>query len=81
MAVDSITTRKAMVIGTLSYSRRDLEEKRDQNEMINVKVIGMLILTDDITPDLALETIKSLTVRGVFKAPDDVKQALEDRLH
>jgi Arc/MetJ-type ribon-helix-helix transcriptional regulator len=80
-AVDSITTRKAMVIGTLSYSRRDLEEKRDQNEMINVKVIGMLILTDDITPDLALETIKSLTVRGVFKAPDDVKQALEDRLH
>jgi Arc/MetJ-type ribon-helix-helix transcriptional regulator len=80
-AVDSITTRKSMVIGTLSLSRKELEQKRIENEMINVKVIGMLILTDDITPELALETIKSVTVRGVFKAPEDVKQALSDRLH
>jgi len=79
--VDSITSRKSMVIGTLGYQRRDLEEKRDKNEMINVKVIGMFILADDVTPDLALDTIESVTVRGVFKAPDDVKAALSDRLH
>lgn len=80
-AVDSITSRKSMVIGTLSFTRHELEQKRDENEMINVKVIGMLILTDDVTPQLALDTIQSLTVRGVFKAPDDVKEALVDRLH
>lgn len=79
--VDSITTRKSMVIGTLSYNRHDLEEKRDENEMINVKVIGMFILADDVTPQLSLDTIQSVTVRGVFKAPDDVKDALIDRLH
>ncbi|MFN2304477.1 MAG: CopG family transcriptional regulator [Anaerolineales bacterium] len=79
-AVDSISTRKSMVIGTLTYNRRELEQKRDDNEMINVKVIGMFILTDDVTPQLALDTIQSVTVRGVFKAPEDVKQALEDRL-
>jgi Arc/MetJ-type ribon-helix-helix transcriptional regulator len=80
-AVDSISTRKSMVIGTLGYSRKDLEHKRENNEMVNVKVIGMFILGDDITPELARETIQSVTVRGVFKAPDDVKEALEDRLH
>ena len=80
-AVDSITSRKSMVIGTLSYNRHDLEQKREDNETINVKVIGMFILTDDITPQLALDTIQSVTVRGVFKAPDDVKSALVDRLH
>ncbi|MBW6475428.1 MAG: hypothetical protein K0B14_20040 [Anaerolineaceae bacterium] len=80
-AVDSITSRKSMVIGTLSYNRHELEQKRDENEMINVKVIGMFILTDDITPQLALDTIQSVTVRGVFKAPEDVKEALSDRLH
>jgi len=78
--VDSITSRKSMVIGTLSLSRRDLEKKREDNEMVNVKVIGMFILTDDITPSLALDTIQSVTVRGVFKAPDDVKDALADRI-
>ncbi len=80
-AVDSITSRKSMVIGTLSYNRHELEQKREENEMINVKVIGMFILTDDITPQLALDTIQSVTVRGVFKASEDVKAALEDRLH
>lgn len=80
-AVDSITTRKSMVIGTLNYNRHELEQKRDDNEMINVKVIGMFILSDDVTPQLALDTIQSVTVRGVFKAPEDVKQALSDRFH
>ena len=79
-AVDSITTRKSMVIGTLSYNRHELDQKREDNEMINVKVIGMFILTDDVTPQLALDTIQSVTVRGVFKAPEDVKEALKDRL-
>jgi Arc/MetJ-type ribon-helix-helix transcriptional regulator len=80
-AVDSITTRKSMVIGTLSFNRHELDQKREDNEMINVKVIGMFILTDDVTPQLALDTIQSVTVRGVFKAPEDVKEALQDRLH
>ena len=79
-AVDSISSRKSMVIGTLGYTRKDLEELRDKNEKVNVKVIGLFILADDITPKLAQETIQSVTVRGVFKAPEDVKKALEDRI-
>jgi len=80
-AVDSISSRKSMVIGTLGYSRSDLEKKRDNNEMVNVKVIGLFILSEDVNPELALDTIQSVTVRGVFKAPEDVKNALQDRLH
>ena len=80
-AVESITTRKSMVIGTLNLTRKDLEQKRNAKEMINVKVIGMLILSDDISPSLAMETIQSITVRGVIKAPDDVKEALSGRFH
>ena len=79
-AVDSISSRKSMVIGTLGYTRKDLEKLREKNEKVNVKVIGLLILGDDITPELALDTIQSVTVRGVFKAPEDVKKALEDRI-
>ncbi len=80
-AVDSISLRKSMVIGTLTYNRNNLEEKLEKHEKINVKVIGMLILADDIPADLALETIQSITVRGVFKASEDVKKALADKLH
>jgi Arc/MetJ-type ribon-helix-helix transcriptional regulator len=78
--VDTISTRKSMVIGTLGYTRKDLEKLREDGETINVKVIGLFILGDDITPQLALDTIESVTVRGVFKAPEDVKKALADRI-
>ena len=78
--VDTISTRKSMVIGTLGYTRKDLEKLREDSETINVKVIGLFILGDDITPQLALDTIESVTVRGVFKAPEDVKKALADRI-
>lgn len=78
--VDTISTRKSMVIGTLGYTRKDLEKHREEGETINVKVIGLFILGDDITPQLALDTIESVTVRGVFKAPEDVKKALADRI-
>lgn len=77
--VDSITTRKSIVIGTLTYNRQDLEQLQEKKEMVNIKVIGTLILTDDVTPQLALDTIQSMTVFGVFKAPNDVKQILESR--
>jgi Arc/MetJ-type ribon-helix-helix transcriptional regulator len=79
--VDSIKSRKSMVIGTLVFNNRDLQEKKANNEMVNIKVIGMLILADDITPELALDTIQSITVHGVFKAPDDLKEVLKERIN
>jgi len=56
-AVESISTRKSMVIGTLGYNRSELEKKREANEMVNVKVIGMFILTDDVTPEALSERL------------------------
>ncbi len=78
--VDSITTRKSIVIGTLTYTRQDLEHILANNEVVNIKVIGTLILTDDVYPQLALDTIKSIIVFGVLKAPDDVKKALKTEI-
>lgn len=78
-AVDSITTRKSIVIGTLTYNRHELELIREKNEKVNVKVIGTFILSDDVPPQLASDTIQSMMVFGIFKAPEDVKQALANR--
>jgi hypothetical protein len=40
----------------------------------------MLFLADDITPKLALDTINSIKIYGVFHAPGTVKDALSDRI-
>ena len=78
--VDQVANRREMVIGTLMYNRKDLETLKAKKTRVKIKVIGLFILTQDVTPELALATIDSVTVHGGFKAPEDVKVALADRI-
>ena len=75
--IQETVARKAMVVGILSYDAGDLEEKRYRNEKLDIRAVGMLILEKDITPELALATISSISVLGVLKAPDEVIDALK----
>lgn len=78
--VTDVAVRRAMTIGTVTYTYKDLEAMKALGEKLNIKVIGLFILAQDVTPDLALATIESVVVHGAFKAPEDVKEALKDRL-
>jgi len=78
--VDQVANRREMVIGTLMYNRKDLETLKAKKTRVKIKVIGLFILTQDVSPELALATIDSVTVHGGFKAPEDVKVALADRI-
>jgi Arc/MetJ-type ribon-helix-helix transcriptional regulator len=75
--IQETVSRKAMVVGVISYDAGDLEEKRTRNEKLEIRAMGMLILADDVTPELALATISSINIFGVFKAPDEVIDALK----
>lgn len=77
--VRTLVTRKSLVLGVLSYSRSDLEKKRERGERLEIFVVGMLHLDEDIPPQLAQEVIQSIKVSGIFKASEAVKAALADR--
>jgi Arc/MetJ-type ribon-helix-helix transcriptional regulator len=68
--------RHSFGIGVISYSRSDLERYINKGEKVTITIIGLLHLHNDITPELALQAIESVQVRGIFKARDDVKAAL-----
>ena len=72
--VDNVITSKSFVMGISRYSRKALELLLDQNKVLDIKVVGMLILEDDIDMDLAIQTIKSLKVFGVLKASLEIKR-------
>lgn len=77
-AVEQITVRKAYSLGVIGYSQADLARRREAGEMLDLRVVGLLHLSADVTPELALATLRSVNVRGVFNAPVDVKAALEE---
>jgi Arc/MetJ-type ribon-helix-helix transcriptional regulator len=74
------TTHWQLVVSSMHYDREALEEIRAKGEMLSIGVVGRLSLGPDVTPELARATIKSIKVLGSFRASEDVKVALADRL-
>lgn len=72
--------RHTMELGLRDYTVADLEALRDAGEMLHVKVVGLARIDPDVTPELALQTIGSITVLGALQASADIKKALADRI-
>lgn len=78
--VQQAVVRKSLALGVLLYNHRDLEKSLEKGEMLDIRIVGMVILAKDITPELARQTIRSLQVFGVLRASPAVKDALADRM-
>ena len=71
--VSKIVVSKSYSVGVTKFSKEELEDVARRNKILDVKVLGLLIIADDVPVDLAKKTIKYLNVLGVFKAPAEVK--------
>jgi Arc/MetJ-type ribon-helix-helix transcriptional regulator len=77
----SSVARQRLDLGLRRYSREDLEVIRAANETLHIQVLGLAIIADDVSPELARDTIASIHVFGALQAPPAVKTALKDRIH
>jgi len=73
-------SRHSFGIGVFHFNRQDLEKVKAEGKSLTITAIGLLHLSDDISPELAAETIEKVRVRGVFRASDAVISALADRI-
>lgn len=75
--VEPLIQEKSFAVGISYFNKNILEEVSSQNKILEIKVIGMLVLADDISEELALRTIKSLKVYGTLKATPQLKEVLK----
>jgi Arc/MetJ-type ribon-helix-helix transcriptional regulator len=73
-------TRKSLVLGLQHFSRADLEAVRQTGQTLQIQVLGLVSIGNDVTPELALETIEGITVLGALHASPAVKAALAGRI-
>jgi Arc/MetJ-type ribon-helix-helix transcriptional regulator len=71
--------RRMLVLGLQEFSRHDLEAVRQSREKLRIQVLGLVRIANDVSPELARETIESITVLGALHASPAVKAALADR--
>jgi Arc/MetJ-type ribon-helix-helix transcriptional regulator len=78
--MDQAIARRRVVLGLHRFGRVELVAARDADEVLDIRVLGLAIIDADVTPDLARDTIRSLSVLGALQASDAVKAALADRM-
>ncbi len=67
-AVKQSTIRQTLELGLRDYSKADLEAMKTAGEKLEIRVLGLARIAPDVTPELALATIESITVLGALQA-------------
>jgi Arc/MetJ-type ribon-helix-helix transcriptional regulator len=79
-AVKQTIVRHTLELGLRRYSREDLETVKAAGDKLRIRVVGLATIADDVTPELALATIDSITILGALQASKSLKEALADRI-
>ncbi len=79
-AVRKSVARHQLDLGLRHYSRQDLEAVQAAGEVLHIQVLGLASIANEVTPELARQTIASLHVLGALHASPSVKEALTDRM-
>lgn len=79
-AASKSVVRRQLDLGISQFTRAALEGVRDAGEMLEIRVLGLATIADDVSPELARATIRSLTVLGALHASAAVKAVLADRI-
>ncbi len=66
----------AKYVGIATITRQDLEKLKASNKKAKIRMVGTLTFLEDVTAELARETIESVKVHGTIKATDEVKEVL-----
>ena len=72
--------RRTLVLGLQHYDRAALEAVRAAGQRLRIQALGLVRIADDVEPELARDTIESLTVLGALQASAAVRRALADRI-
>lgn len=79
-AVKQTVARQTLVLGLQEYTLRDLEAVRAAGERLQIQVLGLVVIADDVPPELARAAIESVAVLGALRASPEVRAALADRI-
>ena len=68
--------KRFMTLGVAIYDRESLEKRAAAGNPVDIRVVGVLKIADDVTPELARAAIRSVSVFGKIRARPEVTAAL-----
>lgn len=78
--VRQIVVRKSVDLGLRHITVDELKKAQAEGQMLDIRVLGLVVIAPDVTPELARDTISALSILGTLNASEAVKTALADRM-
>lgn len=78
--VRQVVSRRTLALGLQHYTAADLRAAQAAGQTLQIRVLGLASIDAEVTPELALATIESVTVLGALHASPAVKAALAQRI-
>ena len=78
--VRQVVTRRSVDLGLRHITAAELTAAKAAGQMLDIRVLGLAVIADDVSPELATATISALNVLGALQATDAVKAALAERV-
>ncbi|GAC1564960.1 MAG: hypothetical protein NVS3B14_01210 [Ktedonobacteraceae bacterium] len=76
LPMPSSSTQNTQAVGTVTYSRADLEKALAEGRRLNIQVVGICSFADDVSPELAERAVAYVRVVGKLFASPDVSEVL-----
>ncbi|MDQ3618035.1 MAG: CopG family transcriptional regulator [Pseudomonadota bacterium] len=78
--VRNSVARHRLDLGLREYGRQELLAAQAAGETLHIQVLGLAVIADDVSAELARDSIASIHVLGALQASAAVKAALRDRI-
>ncbi len=78
--VQKTASRKRFTLGLQSFGRAELEAAIASGTPLEIRGLGLVSIARDVTPELAVGAIASISVLGALDASREVKAALLERM-
>ncbi|GIP54490.1 MULTISPECIES: CopG family transcriptional regulator [Paenibacillus] len=76
--INQYKQEKYFVFGVAEFNRSELEDLKSLGKRLNVKLVGALVISSDVTLELAKETFEKVKVFGMIRGPEPVKKWLRE---
>ncbi len=74
-----LVKKKNFIIGWANYSAKELEAVVANGKKLEIRVLGKLSFSDDVTPELVERSIAKINLAGILKAREEVLPILNNK--
>jgi Arc/MetJ-type ribon-helix-helix transcriptional regulator len=74
--IKQLTNQNSITIGVEIVTKEHLESLLKQDQKLNIKVVGMLVVESAVSLDLFKKVVEAVKVYGMIKADSEIKKEI-----